>query len=98
MIVFLSKLCGYNFSTFFSVVLWCANIFLKLARNFFSNVYAGGKNELKIMIVIFKNLLTYPTLVVLSLITMLHIGLVSLQWHGGLYLVEYSGILSRFLS
>ena len=45
---------------------------------FFINVYAYRKNELKIIIVIFKNLLAYPTLVVWSLITMLHIGLVSL--------------------
>jgi len=78
MTVFLSKLWGYNFSTFSSVVLGRANSFLKLARIFFSNVYASRKNELKIMIVIFKNLLAYPTLVVWSLITLLHIGIISL--------------------
>ena len=78
MIVFLSKLWGYNFSTFFSMVLWYANIFLKLVWNFFINVYACRKNELIMMIVIFKNILAYPKLVVWSLITMLHIRLVSL--------------------
>ena len=35
---------------------------------FFINVYACRKNELKIMIVIFKNLLVYLTLVVWSLL------------------------------
>jgi len=44
----------------------------------FINVYAPRKNELKIMILIFKNLLAYPMLVVWTLITMLNIGLISL--------------------
>ena len=64
MIVFLSKLWGYNYYTFSSVVLWRANIFLKLVRIFFINVYACRKNKLKIMIAIFKNHLPYRTLVV----------------------------------
>ena len=42
--------------------------FLKLVRIFFVNVYARRKNELKIMTVIFKNLLVYLTLVVWSLL------------------------------
>ena len=45
---------------------------------FFINFYARTKNKLKIMTIIFKNLLSYPTLVVWSLITMLNIGLISL--------------------
>ena len=52
--------------------------FSKACSEFFINVYARRKNELKIMIVIFKNLLAYPTLVVWSLITMLNIGLIFL--------------------
>ena len=52
--------------------------FSEACPNFFYQCLHRRKNELKIMIVIFKNLLTYPTLIVLSLITMLHIGLVSL--------------------
>ena len=52
--------------------------FSEACPEFFLSLFMPIKNELKIMIVIFKNLLTYPTLVVLSLITMLHIGLVSL--------------------
>ena len=52
--------------------------FLKPVRIFFIIVYACRKNKLKIMIVIFKNLLVYPTLVVWSLITMLNIGLIFL--------------------
>ena len=38
--------------------------FSKACLEFFINVYAYRKNELKIMIVIFKNLLAYPTPVV----------------------------------
>ena len=45
---------------------------------FFINVYGYRKNKLKIMIVILKNLLAYPMLVVWSLLTMLNIGLISL--------------------
>ena len=82
---------------FFQRGLWCANIFLKLVWNFFINVCARRKNELKIMILIFKNLLTYPTLVVWNLIIMLNIGLIFLQQHGGLYLVRHKSILSQFL-
>jgi len=52
--------------------------FFEACLNFFIHVYAYRKKKLKIMIVIFKNLLAYLTLVVWSLITMLHIGLVSL--------------------
>jgi len=52
--------------------------FSEACPDFFINVYACRKNELKIMIVIFKNLLAYPMLVVWSFITMLHIGLVFL--------------------
>ena len=52
--------------------------FFEACPKIFINIYACRKNELKIMIRIFKNLLAYPKLVVWSLITMLHIGLVSL--------------------
>ena len=38
--------------------------FSEACPEFFINVYACRKNKLKIMIVIFKNLLAYPTLVV----------------------------------
>jgi len=76
---YLSTMWGYNFSTFSSVVLWCANIFLKLVQNFFLSMFMPvEKNKLKIMIIIFKNLLAYPTLVVWSLITMINIKLISL--------------------
>jgi len=57
MTVFLSKLWGYNFSTFSSV-----QIFFLSLSGFFINIYACRKNELKIMIEIFKNLLAYPML------------------------------------
>ena len=77
MIVFLSKLWGYNFSTFSSGCCGVQIIF-EACLEFFINIYACRKNELKIMIVIFKNLLAYPTLVVWNLITILRIGLVSL--------------------
>ena len=52
--------------------------FSEACPEFFINVYACRKNELNIVIVIFKNLLAYTWLVVSSLITMLHIELVSL--------------------
>ena len=52
--------------------------FSEACLEFFLSLFMPIKNELKIMIVIFKNLLAYPMLVVWNLITMLHIGLVSL--------------------
>ena len=57
MIVFLSKLWGYNFSTFFERGAVVCKYFFEVCLNFFINVYASRKNELKIMIVIFNNLL-----------------------------------------
>ena len=79
---------------FFQCAVVVCKYFSETCPDFFINVYAYIK-KLKIMIAIFKNLLAYQTLIVWSLITMLHIGL---EWHGGLYLVKYSGILGRFLS